>query len=322
MRPMKLALPLALILVVGALGAPGALAARGLDEPASLGKVVKGARGTDVSTALAATGVPAGCKDALGVADLAGLACRGAVASALVRARPLAAPADLSARVVVARDLARAADAVVAYAPLSPPPGFARARFDALAALGRAAMASYDELALAPATHPLAAPIATALAEPPVLRKAACGAVQHALDAAGPAGAGMEESGALLGLVTSHRCLVDDERLSSKPKPAALTGSDDAKRVAAAAGADAAIADYLSSRELELERCGKHLDAAGRPLDVEKTRACLCGVIERWRFPPRAAGARSDVPFRRALLSLQLDERAAVSTCGPVRSAP
>ena len=319
MRPMKLALPSLMLL---ALIAPGALAARGLDEPPGLGKVVKGARGTDLSTALAAPGVPPGCSEALGVADLAGLACRGAVAAVLVRGRPLDADRALKARVAVARDLARAADAVVAFAPLSPPPGFARARFDALASLCRALMASYDELALFPATHPLAARLSAALAEPPELRKAACRAVQQALDAAAPGGAGVEESGALLGLVTSHRCLVDEGRLSSKPKPAALVGSDEAKRVAASAGAEAAVADYVSSRALELERCAKHLDAAGRPVDVEKAAACLCGIVQRWRFPPRAAGATGDVPFQRALLALHLDERAAVATCGPVRAAP
>ena len=310
------------LLALLTMAAGTAVAGRGLDEPPGLAKVVKGARSTDVSSALAAPGVPPDCKEALVLADLAGLACRSAVASSLVRARPLDKPADLTARVTLLRDLARAADAATAYAPLAPPPGFTRTRFEALAAIGRALMAGHDELAMLPATHALGAGAATALAEAPGLRRTACGAVQRALDAAGPAGVGVEESGALLGLLTSHRCLVDEERLASKPKPVALQSSDDAKRVAAAASAGGAIADYASSRALELERCAKHVDAAGRPVDGDKLRSCVCGVMARWRFPARAAGANGEIAFRHALVAVKLDAAGAVAACGPVRAGP
>ncbi|MBI1947744.1 MAG: hypothetical protein HYS27_18795 [Deltaproteobacteria bacterium] len=309
-------------LVVLLLAAAPAFAARGLEEPPGLGKVVKGARGTDVSAALASPGVGAGCKEALALTDLAGLACRSAVASALVRARPLDKGADLTARTTLLRDLAKAADAVTAFAPLTPPPGFARARFDALAAVGRALMAGSDELSVLPATHALAAQVAAALAETPAPRRVACGAVQRALDAAGAAGVGIEESGALLGLLTSHRCLVDEERLASKPKPVALAGSDDAKKVAASASAQGAIADYASSRALELERCAKHVDAAERPVDGDKLRACLCGAMARWRFPQHAAGASGEIAFRRASVAVKLDAAGALADCGPVRATP
>ena len=316
LRPARLA-----VMTVLFASAPS-FAARGLDEPVGLAKVVKGARATDVSAALLAPGVPPDCKDALAQADLFGLACRSAVASALVRARPLDKPTDLAACKVLAADLERAADAATAYAPLAPPPGFARARFDALAAIGRALMTGHDELAVLPQTHPLAKQVAAMLAARPDPRQVACAAVQRALDAAGPAGVSLEESGGLLGLVTSHRCLVDDDRLVSKPKPVALQSSDDAKRVAAGVSADGVISDYVSSRVLELERCSKHFDAAGRVTDDEKARACVCGAMSRWRFPPRAAGATGEVAFRHALIAVQLDATGAVAHCGLLRAAP
>lgn len=318
MKPMnRLAPALSLWLLAGP-----ALGARGLEEPPGLAKVVKGARRSDVSAALATAGVAEGCKDALEHRDLFGLGCRAGVAAALARARPLEKPADLSARQAVVQDLSRAADAVAAWAPLEPPPDFARARFDTLAVLGRALMASHDELAALPATHALGAAAAAALAVRPGPRQAACQAVQRALDAAGAAGVAMDESGALLGLLTSHRCLVDEERLASKPKPVALQGNQDAQRVAAANSVDGAIADYVSTRAVELERCQKHFDAAGRPGDPEKARTCLCGAMARWRFPPRVAGQAGTVAFQRARLAVQLDASGAPTGCGPLTAAP
>lgn len=321
MRRMKRSCPLALCLVL-VLAASTALAARGLEEPAGLAKVVKGARRSDVSDALARPGMAEGCKDALEQRDLFGLGCRAALAGALVRGRALEKAPELAARKSLLADLSRAADAIASYAPLDPPPGFGRARFDALAAVGRELMATHDELAALPATHALGAPIAAFLAERPGPKQAACAGVQRALDAAGAAGATIEESGPLLGLVTSHRCLVDEDRLVSRPKPAALQNNEDAKRVAAASSVDAAIADYLSTRALELERCKKHFDATGRAVDEEKARACVCGAVSRWRFPPRVAGQTGTIPFQRARVTVQLDANGAVAQCGPLSAAP
>lgn len=318
MRPMKHLLLPALL----ALFCAPAWAARGLEEPSGLAKVVKGAKRSDVSTALSAPGVPEGCADALEQRELLGMACRAAVASALVRARPLTKTADLASRKALIADLGRASEAAAAWTPLEPPPGLARSRFDALGAIGRALMAVHDELAALPATHEQGAAVAALLAERPGPRQAACGAVQRALDSAGAAGASVEESGALLGLVTSHRCLVDEERLASKPKPVALQGNEEAKRVAETISVDGVIADYASTRAVELQRCQKHFDAAGRATDVEKARACLCGVLARWRFPPKAAGQAGTLLFQRARLALGFDAAGAPAQCGPLTPAP
>ena len=318
MRSMKHPLLPALL----ALACAPAWAARGLEEPAGLAKVVKSAKRSDVSTALQAPGVPEGCAEALEQRELLGLACRATVAAALVRARALEKPADLASRKALIADLSRAADAAAAWAPLESPPGFARSRFDALGAIGRSLMAAHDELAALPATHALGPATAALLAGRPGPRQAACGAVQRALDSAGAASASVDESGPLLGLVTSHRCLVDEARLASKPKPAALQGNEEAKRVAETISVDGVIADYVSTRAVELQRCQKHFDAAGRIGDVEKARACLCGAVARWRFPPKTAGQAGSMQFQRARLALSLDASGAPAQCGPLTPAP
>lgn len=264
-----------------------ARAGRALEEPAGLGKILKRASPADVDKALSAAGVTERCqavwKGSVS-SDPRVLECRGVIAARLLRAKPVATKSDVNARRTLLDDLVAAATQVSTWAPLSPPPGLARARFDAHRGLSAAAIALYTELANAAQANVAGA--AAALAAPTAAKDSACSAVQRSLDLGVGADASLEERGAVQALITSNKCFLDESRLRVEPKPGlALRDSADARSVAASTSSSGAILAYAQSRSLDLERCEKHLDPGGRPKDKAKLEACACGAIARWKLP-------------------------------------
>jgi hypothetical protein len=282
--PLTVALPF--IGLVG-LFSVDARAGRALEEPAGVGKILKRATAADVDKALAAAGVGERCQalwKAPVASDPRALECRAVIAAQLARAKPLAGKADVDARRALLDDVLAAATQVSTWAPLSPPPGLARARFDAHRGLSAAAIALYNDLAVAADAGTAGA--AQALATAPSAKDGACNAAQRSLDLAVGADATLEERGAVQALITSHKCFLDESRLKVEPKPGlALKDSADARSVAASTSSAGAILAYAQSRSLDLERCEKHLDPGGRPKDKAKLEQCACGAIARWKLP-------------------------------------
>jgi hypothetical protein len=310
---------LALAVLAAAFAAASAHAGRSLDEPAGIEKVVKAATRADLEQALLATGDRCN-RDALKAGDLLGVECRSVVAAALVARRP---PTDVAARAALFHDLAGSAKGVSSWEPLSPPPGLGRARFDAHRAISRALMSVYDDVA---ARADKAPAVAAFLGGSPSPKQTACEAVQRTVDLATGADASPEERGASQSLLTSHACFLDESRLRAEPKPGgALRDNKDAvaTAVSAATAADSAIQQYAASRSLDLERCHKHLDAAGKPKDAQKMEQCACGAIGRWKLPSRPAATKTAlVVAPRVRVELDVAPGGAVTRCGPLSVDP
>lgn len=263
-------------------------AGRALEEPAGIAKIVKRATPADLDKALAGGGAAERCQGMLKApvaSDPRALECRGVAAAGVVRAKAIANKSDVDARRALLDDLVAAANQVSTWAPLSPPPGLARTRFEAHRGLSSAAIALYNDLATAAAAATPGA--AESLKAAPLAKDSACNAVQRTLDLGVGADATLEERGAVQALITSHKCFLDESRLKVEPKPGlALKDSADARNVAASTSSSGAILAYAQSRSLDLERCEKHLDAGGRPKDKAKLEQCACGAIARWKLPP------------------------------------
>jgi hypothetical protein len=311
-----------LLLASSLLLATDALAARSLVEEPSIAKAAAKAQKALVDDALAKAGATERCARGLKTEGIVGLECRAHVALAVAMKAALDKPSDVEARLAFAADLQKTAASVRAFEPLAPAPGFARQRFETHRALSRGALALIDEVGALPAQHAARARADELLKGPPRRIEGACVAVRDSLDLSGGADASLEERGALQGLLTSHRCFLDESRLTSAPKPGeALKNNADANSVKSSVGDAGALRQYAESRALDLGRCtGKHLDAAGRPTDKPKLEECVCGVIKRWTFPPRASETRVALPL--GVGGLHVDIVAAPSgrttACGPV----
>lgn len=295
-----------------------ALAGRGLDEPPGIARVLKGSK--QVEEALLAAGVSERCSDAVKTADLLGIECRATAAGVIMRKRPLDKPADVAARAALFADLASGARSVSAWAPLSPPPGLARARFDAHRALSAALMVTLDDVTSARAR--VAAADAW-LKLTPAPKETACQAAQRSLDLGVGADASLEERGAAQSLLTSHRCFLDESRLNVAPRPGlALKDSSDANRVAASTSSTGAIQAYAQSRSMDIERCHKHLDAGGRPTDRAKLEQCACGAIARWKLPAPKQPLTTELAIAGAVaVVVEVAANGAVARCGPLTPA-
>ena len=309
--------PLALALLVLLAASPAAHAGRGLLEPPSVGKAVRGAARADIDKALLAAGVVDRCKDALEQDDLVGYECRAVLAAALAHAKPVAARADLDARTALFVDLTMAAGQVASFNPLNPQLNLGRERFDAHRAISRALLGIYDDLAALRFDNPV---FADADAFVKSHKLPACSAAARSVELA-TFDATLEERGAAQSLVTSHACFLDESRLKKEPKPGtALLGSPDAKVVAEATSVQAAVVDYAQSRKLDLQRCvDKHVTLTGKVDDAEKMQGCVCGAMGRWKFPAPNDALTVELPLTDAIaVHLELKANGAVSVCGPV----
>ncbi|HEY4223862.1 MAG TPA: hypothetical protein VGO62_21050 [Myxococcota bacterium] len=304
----------AFLVVVLALTMSGsALAGHAVDEPPALAHIVKSAPRADVDKALASSGAADRCKDELSDAGLLGVECRSTVATALVRQRPITQKADVDARAALFADLAKLAPSVSSWEPLTPPPGLARARFDAHRAIARALFAIYDEA--------VAAPLAAAFVKSADPKNAACTAAARTVELATGADASLAERGAVQSLVTSHACFLDESRLSKAPTPTgALSGNKDAQALASSTSASGAITDYAASRALDLQRCiDKHIQANGKADDDKKLEACACGAVSRWHFPAPGADVDVAIPLAGPLaVRVSVASTGATHSCGPV----
>lgn len=325
--PRRLAFPTFLGLVVlGAWGgASPARAGRSVDEGAGAGKLVRAAARADLDEALAATGLGERCSpDALKTTDLVGIECRGALAAALLRARPVETPADVVARKALFADLTHTAAQVASWTPLSPRPGLGRARFDAHRALSRALLGLYDDLVAAQQREAVRTDVDAWLRAKPDPKTLGCQAARRSVELSVGGDATPEERGAAQALLTSHQCFLDESRLRVKPRPGvALKDSKDAALVAAQTSSEAAIKGYAASRSIDLERCGKHLDAAGKPRDAAKLEKCACGAVARWKLPAVAKPTTTVLPVG-GLVGVTLDVAAGgvVARCGPLSTTP
>jgi hypothetical protein len=329
--PPLVGLPLTLVVALGvALGAHAARAGRTLDEPPGPGKLVRAAAAAELDKAASAAAVAERCpREAWRTHDLLGLECRCALATALVQRRPLAARCDLEARAALYADLVRAAGEVSAWDPLAPPPGLSRARFDAHRAVTRAIFSLYDELLDARGAAGVGPEIEKWLASTPAPKQAACEATQRTVELATGGDATAEERGAAQALLTAHACFLDESRLraaaaSGEPKPgAALKDSRDAALVAAETSEEAAIQAYAATRSIDVDRCAKHLDAAGRPKDAAKLEQCACGAIARWKLPARPRATSTVLPVSgRVGIAVEVAPGGAVARCGPLSVKP
>ncbi len=289
-----------LVALVGLLILPasGALAGRALDEPARLVRAARRAPRVDVDAALAAAGATDRCKDALRVSGLRGVECRALVDVALARKRTLDAAGDADAKAAVdARadafaDVARVAQSVSSWKPLSPVPGLGRARFETHRALSRGLMALYDDVRNARS--------AGVRARAPAMKSAACTAAARTVELARGADAGADERGAVQELLTSHACFLDESKLEARPTPTALKDNTDP---AALAATDAgAVKDYAASRAIDLKRCvDKYVSAALRVDDEGKALSCLCRAMARWHTPKPRDALEVPIPLTSAL---------------------
>lgn len=296
-----------------------AVAGRVLEEAPTAAKVVDTAPRPELDRALKSTTLVEQCpRDGLRQADLSGVRCRAALSAAILRARGLAKPADLKARTSLFADLSRTAASVSSWEPLSPPPGFGRARFDAHLALSGALMALYDEITAAKDRGPLARDAAAWLAAGPDPKSLACQAAQRSVELATGADASAEERGTAQALLTSHACFLDESRLRGAPR-AAAGPRQDAGETVTNTSADDKIQSYAATRSMDLERCTKHLDAAGAPADSAKLEKCACGAIGRWKLPATGQAASTSLPVS-VRVGVQVDVAAngAVSRCGPL----
>lgn len=301
-RPvLVLAGAIALALLIGA----PALAGRALEEPPGLTKAIKRVSTTELQKAVASER----CKGSLAPSstDLLAFECRGAAIAAWMHAQrdPGKAKADTEARVALLADLVAAAGQVSTWAPLSPPPGLARARFDAHRALSAAAMTTLNDL------------ISAGVKVDKPAKDGACGAAQRSLELAVGADATLEERGTLQALLTSHQCGLDESKLKVEPKPGlALKDSADAREVAASTSESGVILAYAQSRSIDLERCEKHLDLAGRPKDAKKLEQCACGAIGRWSLPKPKAATNARVPVvGKSSVDIEVAPTGAVAKC-------
>jgi hypothetical protein len=297
--------------------AAAAVAGRALLEPPGLQKVVKGAPRADVDRALSAAGLAEVCGDALFAPDLHGARCRATVAAALAAQRPLHSVADVDARAALLKDLFAFADEVHAYQPLNPPAGFLRLRYDALREIAAAGISHHDALAALPADAPGRARAAAVVA---TVREGACKAAQQALELSSFADAAPEERASLQTLLVHRRCFLDESRLASAPRPAALEKNEQAQEIKASASDEGLLRDYAQTRALELERCKKHLDIGGNPRDPDKLGGCLCDVVKRWRFPARPTKTTTTLSLSElaAALPVVVESNGAVAACGPL----
>lgn len=293
-------------------------AGRALEEPAGIAKVLKRAPPAEIDKALVDAGAGARCSGALRSpvdADARALECRAVAAATWLRAKPPKTKADVDARRALVDDIVAAATQVSTWAPLSPPPALARARFEAHRGISAAAILLYNDLALAADSK---VPGATE-ASTPALKETVCRAVQRSLDLGVGADASLEERGSVQALITSHKCFLDESRLKVEPKPGlALRDSADARSVAASTSSAGAILAYAQSRSLDLERCEKHLDAGGRPKDAAKLEQCACGAIARWKLPSsqHREPATAKVPVVGAAhVTLEVAPTGAVTKC-------
>lgn len=300
-------------------------ATRNLEEAPGLAKVVRAAPRAEVDQALAATGLADRCtKEALKTNDLIGVECRGAVSAALLRARPLEARADVDSRAALFSDLATTAAQVASWQPLSPRPGLGRDRFDAHRALSRAMFSLYDDLVKARHKAAVQPVIDVWLRSSPDPKTVGCKAARRSVELAVGGDAAVDERGAAQSLLTSHACFLDESRLRAQPRPGiALKDSKDAALVAAQTSGEATIKGYAASRSIDIERCAKHLDLAGRPKDAEKLERCACGAIGRWKLPALAKPASTVLPVSdRVGVSVDVAAGGALSRCGPLSVTP
>jgi hypothetical protein len=317
MRALVLALPL--LSLASLLLAPPARAGRSLDEPPAIGKAARAAPKAVAEAALQEAALVDTCKDTLTVAGLTGLACRGVVAVAAARKRPLEKPADVDARNALFLDVQHAAANVRAFEPLSPQPGFTRMRFDTHRALTMSLAHLYDDFDAVPAqsaAHARADEIHTS-SKPHLCETAAA-----SLELAQGADASVEERGAIQSILTSHRCFLDESRLTAQPKPGqALKDNQDASKVGETVGDAGTLKQYAQARAIDMQRCtDKLLDAAGKPTDNKKLEDCACGVIKRWKFPQRASDTTASLPIVDGHIDINVTVAAAgtTSVCGPI----
>jgi hypothetical protein len=295
--------------------AAGGLAGRGLEEPDRIGARVRAAPRIAVETALRSRGWSERCRRVLAAPDLVGTECRARAAAALALQQPVATPADLKDRVSLATDLLTLGASLASFSPLSTPPGFTRARFEAHRAICAAAMDLHDALSAVPPTSPLRAQAETAL-QKAELKQRACGCAQDTVGLATRADADLAERGAAQAILTSHGCFLDPSRLVVAPRPATPTTSDG--RAVDLASRSAAVRSYAASRTLDLRRCTDKLtDAAGHPKDGAKLEACLCGVVQRWRFPQAGGATQAALPIEATgvILAIDVGAHGALEAC-------
>jgi hypothetical protein len=306
--------------LVPALAAREAHAGRALEEPAGIAKIVKRSSAVDLDKALTAAAASERCAGMLKApvsADPRALECRAVAAVHVVRAKPIASKGDVDSRRALLDDVVAAAAQVSTWAPLSPPPGLARARYEAHRGLSAAGILLYNDLVLA-ADAGTAGAADVVKATPPI-KDAVCTALQRSLELGVGADASLEERGAVQARITSHKCFLDESRLKVEPKPGlALKDSADARSVAASTSSSGAILAYAQTRNLDLERCEKHLDAGGRPKDKAKLEQCACGAIARWKLPssPHKDAVTAKVPVAgSAHVDLEVTPAGAVTKC-------
>jgi hypothetical protein len=305
MRGMRHACFVALVLF-----SSSAFAGRALVEPPGIARVVKGANRAEITRVLALTNTADVCADALSLpGDLLGVRCRAAVSSHIMANKPLATPADVDARTAYVKDLAALAVEVHTYAPLDPPPDLTRARYHALKAIGEALMKHHSALSKASAKPELVGEVKTS----------ACDTTQRALDIIKILDdISADEKASLQSLITSHRCFLDESRLASTPKPLALTKSSDASALRASTSDEGILREYAQTRAIDLDRCKKHFDAGNNIKDKPKLSECLCGAVQRWKFPPRASATSTTLAFQTVNIPVAVDQHGGVTSCGPL----
>jgi hypothetical protein len=306
-----------------------ALAGRSLDEPPGPGKIVKGAPRADVDKAIAGAHLAERCtREALKAVDLLGLECRAVAATLLVRAKPNDTKPDVDARMALFNDLSRAATQVSSWEPLAPPPGLARARFDAHRALAASLFSLLDDLVDArekarTQANSIYPDVDAFLKANPEPKTQSCQAAQRSLELAVGGDATQDERGSLQSLLTSHACFLEESRLRAEPRPGAVKDSKDAAVVAASATDEGAIKEYATSRSLDLDRCQKHLDATGKPKDAARLEQCACGAINRWKLPARAHAVSTVLPVSAQVgVAVEVAPNGAVARCGPLSVKP
>lgn len=302
-----------------------ALQAAAPEEPAGLGRLVKGADKVAIDKALADAGVGDVCRGKLAAADLMGLHCRLVVARA-VAPQPLADAGDVDARAAVARDAVTAGSLVDSWVPRGPEPGLRRKKLDAHKVACDVAYAAIADFEALPPSHAGAARARDVIAggaPAPGLRDAACGCARRSTELAVAADAPADEQALLQGMITRGRCNVAGElKIAERKDPSKGfdNGAADVRAAAEAASPEGRLVELARGRALELQRCtDKGLSPEGRIKDADKLNTCACSVVKRWALPLKKSDpkAQAKLPLSDGVVLPITVEAAQVTACGP-----
>jgi hypothetical protein len=307
-----------------------ALLAAPPEEPAGLGRLVKGADRAVADKALVEAGVAEPCRGRLAASDLAGLHCRLVVARAVAE-RPVAVTADVNARAAIAFDALSAGAFVDSWVPRGPEPGLRRKKLDAHKVACDVAFAAIADFEALPPSHAAAAHARTVIAGAPPspgLRDAACGCARRSTEMAVAADAPADEQALLQGMITRARCNVAGELKTAErrdPSKGFATGAVDVRAAAEASSPEGRLVELARGRSLELERCtDKGLSPEGRIKDAEKLSSCACGIVKRWALPLKKSDptAQAKLPLAPGVTLPITVESGQITACGPVEARP